>query len=67
MKSSLNMQPNLDNQNSTDKQASSIGGGVKMAKKKASENEHAIKTLFAKVAEHEVKMDQLLSLDDFNL
>jgi len=67
MKSSLNMQSNLDHQNSTDKQSSSIGGGVKMAKKKVAENENAIKTLYAKVAEHEVKMDQLVSMDDFNL
>lgn len=51
----------------TEKQPTSIGGGVKMAKKNVENLSKEVKTMFAKLAEHEVKMDQLLTLDDFNL
>jgi len=38
-----------------------------MAKKNVENLAKEMKIMFAKLAEHEVKMDQLLTLDDFNL
>mmetsp|Transcript_48440 Transcript_48440/g.40971 ORF Transcript_48440/g.40971 Transcript_48440/m.40971 type:complete len:403 (+) Transcript_48440:385-1593(+) len=45
----------------------SIGGGVKMAKKNVENLNNEMKIIYSKLAEHEVKFDSILTLDDFNL